>query len=123
MIPDGYVARVDGAEYEASPDGALIRLYTDEPTEGFDEVAPHRYRRLIPATSVEWLGYLRTTATLKGQPVTVLAERPGQVLVEYIGGNARNALALGLPRTDIGVYRGWMPTKDLQDVRRDHLGE
>ena len=38
MIRDGYAARWQGAEYEASPDGDNVRLYRPDPSEGFDEV-------------------------------------------------------------------------------------
>ena len=42
---DGYVARWRGEEYEVSPDGEEIRLYSTTPRDGFEELRPDRYRR------------------------------------------------------------------------------
>ena len=53
---DGYVARWQGREYQASPDGDHVRIYQPEPADGFDEVRPGRYVRVVPAGEVEELG-------------------------------------------------------------------
>ena len=47
---DGYVARWHGREYEASPDGADLRLYTTHPEPGFEQVRTSRltWRRDMP---------------------------------------------------------------------------
>jgi hypothetical protein len=49
-------------EYEASPDGALIRVYSDTAAPGFRPVTHGRHLRLISAEEAEWFGYLRTEA-------------------------------------------------------------
>jgi hypothetical protein len=121
MISDGYVARWQGHEYEASPDGGLVRLYATVAGPGFEQVGPARYRRLVAATDVEWLGYAHTTAQWRGEPVLVLAERDGGCLVEYVGGRAPVARALGLTRVDVAVYRGWVDRAELSAVRQERI--
>ena len=61
MIRDGYAARWNGTEYEASPDGDSVRLYRPDAAPGFDEVRPGRYRRVVPAQDVDEVVYVRTT--------------------------------------------------------------
>jgi hypothetical protein len=82
-VPNGYRAVWAGVEYEASPDGELVRLYAADPAPGFDLVRPDRFRRLVLASDVDWLGYVRTTATVAGHDAVVLDERGGEALVEY----------------------------------------
>jgi hypothetical protein len=119
---DGYRARWQGTEYEASPDGGLVRLYSSEPVSGFDEVVPGRYRRLVTSDEVERLTYVRTVARWQDQPVAIVAQRPGEFLVEYTGGHAAVALALGLTRADLGVYRGWANAAEITDLQQERLG-
>src|SRR5262245_6308341 len=109
-VPNGYRAVWDGVEYEASPDGELVRLYATEPRAGFDAVRPGRYRRLVVASEVDWLGYVRTTATVAGHDAVVLDERAEQVLVEYHD-------PTGGP--DAGVRRAWLSSTSLAD-RQEH---
>ncbi len=123
MIPDGYLARWQGHEYEASPDGGLVRLYRDTPAEGFDPVGPRRFVRLVAADDLDWFGYLRTVATWHGEPVTLMARRGNDALVEYLGGGAPVALALGLDRADLAVYRGWAPLAELTEVRQERIAD
>ncbi|MGA8118181.1 MAG: hypothetical protein WCA46_31505 [Actinocatenispora sp.] len=123
MIPDGYLARWRGRDHEASPDGGLVRLYRDEPAEGFDPVGPRRYVRLVAADEVDWFGYLRTVAIWRGQPVVLIARRGNDALVEYLGGRGPAALALGMDRADIAVYRGWAPLAELTDVRQERIAD
>ena len=42
MIRDGYAARWQGREYEASPDGEQVRLYRPDSAAGFEEARPGR---------------------------------------------------------------------------------
>ena len=121
MIPDGYLARWRGREYEASPDGALVRLYTDRPEPGFERVRPDRYRRLVSAGETEWLGYTQTVGLCRGAPVLVLGAREGRFLVEYIGGRAPQAASLGLVRMDVAVYRGWVDRGEVTAVRQERV--
>jgi hypothetical protein len=119
VIPDGYTARWRGADYEASPDGAAVRLYSIRPEPGFETVGDGRYRRTVPAGEVDGLGYLRTVGLWRDVPVLVLAERDGRYLVEYHGGNGPAARALGLARIDVAVYAGWVDAAQVCAVRQE----
>jgi hypothetical protein len=119
MIPDGYVARWQGREYEASLDGGLVRLYDTDAGPGFERVAAGRYRRLVAAGEVAWLGYARTVGVWRGEPVLVLAAHEERYLVEYVGGRAPVATALGLTRVDVAVYRGWVDRAEVSGVRQE----
>jgi hypothetical protein len=112
---DGYVARWRGQEYEASPDGEQVRIYQPEPADGFEEVRPGRYVRVLPAAEVD-LSYVRTTCTWRGEPFIVLAEQDGWLRVEYTGGRAPVAESLGLEEFDFGVYQGWAPANEVTEV-------
>jgi hypothetical protein len=117
VIRDGYAARWQGAEYEASPDGDLVRLYRPDGFEGFEEVRPGRYRKVVPADEVDDLAYVRTTCVWRDQPFIVLGEHDGWLRVEYTGGRAPNAAELGLEEFDYGVYQGWAPRAEVTDLR------
>ena len=121
MTRDGYVARWRGREYQASPDGDDVRLYQPEPGEGFDEVRPGRYVRVVPASEVDNLAYVRTTCTWQGQPFIVLAEHDGWLRVEYTGGRWPVARAMGLESFDFGVYQGWAPAGEVADLREQRV--
>ena len=114
---DGYVARYQGREYEASPDGDTVRLYRPEPAEGFEEVRPGRFVRVLPADQVEDLVYVRTTCTWRGEPFIVLGEADSWLRVEYTGGKAPVAATLRLEEFDYGVYQGWAPADEVTELR------
>jgi hypothetical protein len=114
---DGYVARWRGQEYEASPDGDDVRIYQRGPGEGFTEVRPDRFVRVLPASEVEEFSYVRTACTWKGEPFIVLAEHGGWLRVEYTGGRWPVVAALGLETFDFGVYQGWAPANEVTDLR------
>jgi hypothetical protein len=114
---DGYVARWRGREYEASPDGDDVRLYRPDPDEGFTEVRSGRYVRVVPATEVDKLEYVRTTCSWKGEPFIVLAEHESWLRVEYTGGRWPIAESMGLEEFDFGVYQGWAPANQVTDLR------
>lgn len=114
---DGYVARWRGSEYDASPDGERVRLYRPTPADGFERVRDDRYVRVVPMSEVERLSYVRTTCTWKGQPFIVLAEHESWLRVEYTGGKAPVARALGLEEFEFGVYQGWVPAAEVTDLR------
>jgi hypothetical protein len=113
---DGYYARWRGREYEVSPDGNDMRLYAAEATEGFNQVRPGRYVRVVPASDVEDFCYVRTTCSWRGQPFIVLGEAEGWLRVEYTGGKAPVAKALGLEEFDFGVYQGWAPAVEVTNL-------
>jgi len=113
---DGFIARFRGYEYEASPDGDEVRLYTTEPTPGFEGVGPGRYRRRVAAKEIESLVYARTTCTWRGETFIVLGEHGDWLRLEYTGGRAPVARALGLEEFEYGVYQGWAPAAEVANV-------
>jgi len=121
-VVNGYWARWRGTDYPASPDGELVRIYATSPVAGFEQVRTGRYRRFVPRAELEWFGYLRTVATLGGEPVVLVAERDDRVLVEYGGdaGEAPTWWAGGSP-AEPGVYRIWTVSSELRGVRRELL--
>lgn len=114
---DGYVARWRGAEYEASPDGASVRLYQPTAAEGFDRVRDARHVQVVPIAEIEDLAYVRTTCSWRGEPFIVLAEYESWLRVEYTGGRAPVARALRLEEFEYGVYQGWVPAAEVADLR------
>ena len=118
---DGFFAGWGDAEYEARPDGDRVRLYAAAPADGFDEVAPGRYRRTVPAAELDHLSYVITVCTWHGEPFQVLGEYGGWARVEYMGGRADVAERLGLDLFDHGVYQAWAPRHELADIREEHF--
>lgn len=112
---DGYVARWRGQEYEASPDGDQVRIYQTESAEGFEEVLPGRYVRVLPAAEVE-LAYVRTACSWRGEPFIIIGEQDGWLRLEYTGGRAPVAESLGLEEFDFGVYQGWARASEVTEV-------
>jgi hypothetical protein len=113
---DGYYASWRGREYEVSPDGAQMRLYSSEPVDNFAQVRPGRYVHVVPADQVEGFCYVRTTGTWQGEPFIVLGKADGWLRVEYTGGKAPVARTLGLEEFDYGVYQGWAPADQVTNV-------
>lgn len=113
---DGYVARWRGVEYDASPDGAHVRLYAPEPGEGFVEVADGRYRRGVLLEEIEALEYVRTSCVWRGEPFFILAKFGEWLRLEYCGGNTEVANRLGLEPYDVGVYQIWVPVAEAEQV-------
>lgn len=118
---DGYVARWRGVDYEASPEGAAVRLYQPAPGEGFTAVRDGRYVRQVPANEVEQLSYVRTVCSWRGEQFIVLAEHDIWLRLEYTGGKAPVAQALGLEEFDYGVYQGWVPAAEVVDLREHRV--
>jgi hypothetical protein len=112
---NGFRAVWDGAEYDASPDGELVRLYAPGPAPGFDLVAAHRYRRMVLAADVEWLGYVRTTASVAGRPVVVVDVVDGRALIEYHDADGWQPEC----GPEIGVWRVWVSEAELTN-RAEH---
>ena len=113
---DGYYADWRGDEYEVSPDGADMRLYSSEPADGFHQVRPGRYVRVLQADQVANFCYIRTTCTWHGEPFIVLGEADGWLRLEYTGGKAPVARTLGLEEFDFGVYQGWAPVGEVENI-------
>jgi hypothetical protein len=114
---DGYVARWRDAEWEASPDGSFVRLYRSTPGAGFTQVRDGRYVQVLPMVEIEDLAYVRTVCSWRGEQFIVLAEHDAWLRVEYTGGKAPVATALGLEEFEFGVYQGWVPSADVTDLR------
>jgi hypothetical protein len=117
---DGYVARWQGEEYDASPAGEDVRLYRTEPADGFEEVRRGRYRRVVPAGEAE-LSYVRTVCTWRGEPFIMLGDHGEWMRLEYTGGQAPVAAALGLEEFDFGVYQGWAAAGEVGDIREHRV--
>lgn len=113
---DGYFAVLAGVEYEASSDGRMIRLYCDTPVEGFEQIGPDRYRRVVTPAELDRMVYVCTVGTWHGEPVKLLGVQDDLVLVEYLGGRAPVARDLGLAMVDRGVYQAWVPVAQVADV-------
>lgn len=118
---DGYVASWQGREYDAAPDGDNVRIYLPEPADGFDEIKPGRYVRVLGPDECEDLVYVRTTCTWRGAPFIVLAEAGSWLRVEYAGGRAPIARQLGLEEFDFGVYQGWAPVNEVSDISEQRV--
>ncbi|GAA5177566.1 hypothetical protein GCM10023322_02540 [Rugosimonospora acidiphila] len=118
---DGYVARWRGDEYEVSPDGDDMRLYSTQPRDGFEEIRRDRYRRTVPADEVSEFVYVRTTCYWRGEPFIMLGEHDSWLRVEYTGGKAPVAAELSLEEFDFGVYQGWVPAAEVTDVREQRV--
>jgi hypothetical protein len=113
---DGYVVTWRGREYDAAPDGDMVRIYTPDGGDGFEEVRPGRYVRVLAPDEYDGLAYIRTTCTWRNQPFIVLAEAESWLRVEYTGGRAPVARALGLEEFDFGVYQGWAPAHEVSEL-------
>jgi hypothetical protein len=118
---DGYVVTWQGREYDAAPDGDAVRIYAPEAGDGFEEVRPGRYVRVLQPEEYEDLVYVRTTCTWRGQPFIVLAEADAWLRVEYTGGRAPIARQLGLEEFDFGVYQGWAPRNEVTDISEQRI--
>jgi hypothetical protein len=117
MMRDGYLALWRGREYEASPDGDDVRIYQPEAGEGFEVVREGRFVRVLPASEVDELSYVRTICSWQGQPFIVLAAHDNWLRVEYTGGRWPIAESMGLEAYDFGVYQGWAPAHEVTDLR------
>ncbi|WP_405140141.1 hypothetical protein OG589_25095 [Sphaerisporangium sp. NBC_01403] len=112
-----YRARWRGAEYEASPeprsDRVWMRLRGSGPGEGFEELAPGRFVRPVPADECEAVFFVTTVGDWRGAPCLVRDERDGELLVEYTGGRMPVARELGFERVERGVHRAWVPRDEV----------
>ncbi|WP_261985964.1 SseB family protein [Microbispora sp. CSR-4] len=116
-----YRARRRGAEFTANPDaghdGLLIRLLSDGPADGFEERAPGRFVRPVPAEECEAVFHVTRVCEWRGAPCLVRDERPGELLLEYTGGRLPVARALGMERIERGVHRRWVGHAEVSGLR------
>ncbi|QXJ26403.1 hypothetical protein AGRA3207_001616 [Actinomadura graeca] len=117
----GYYAGRDGAEYEASPDGDSVRLYTAQHAEGFRQIGPDRFVQVVPLSEVDRLSYVSTYCTWRGEPFLVLSEHEEWVRVEYTGGKAGVAERLALELFDRDVHQTWAPRSEIGDLREESV--
>jgi hypothetical protein len=113
----------NGAEYQAAadarPDELCMRLYRAEPAEGFDEVEPGRFVRVVPVAECDSVGYVTTVCEWMQAPFQVHDEEDDLLLLEYTGGEVPVARSLQLERLDRGVYRAWVPRVEVQMLREN----
>jgi hypothetical protein len=116
-----YRARWGGADYEAAPelraDGVWLRLRDSAAGAGFEEVAPGVWVRAVPAAECERVDLVTTICAWKGASFLVIAEKDGEVLLEYAGASAPVAMELGLERVERGVYRRWVARDEVAALR------
>ncbi|WP_433221047.1 hypothetical protein [Microtetraspora malaysiensis] len=116
-----YRARWRGGDYPCSPEASAletwIRLRRDEPAEGFEEVEPGCHVRTVPAAECESVHFVTTVCRWREAEFHVHAEREGELLLEYLGGSAPEAVALGLDRIERGVYRAWVPRAEIGELQ------
>ncbi|GAA2664774.1 MULTISPECIES: hypothetical protein [Nonomuraea] len=121
MKGHSYRARWHGADYPASPEASALevwlRLRSDEPAEGFTEVEEGCHVMPVPATACEAVWYVTTVCRWRGVECHVHDEREGELLLEYLGGSAPEAAALGMERIERGVYRRWVPVAEVEDLQ------
>lgn len=122
MIRDGYTALWRGTEYDATPgvDGE-VRLYAAAPAEGFEEVRPGRFVRVVRDAEVDDLRYVRTHCMWHGEPFVVIGEHGAWVRLEYAGGRAPVAAALSLETVDAGVYQVWVSREEIDQLREENI--
>ncbi|WP_433463064.1 hypothetical protein [Spirillospora sp. CA-128828] len=118
-IRHGFYAGWRGSEYEASPDGDLVRLYVAQQATGFRQIAPDRYVQVVPLSDVDHLQYVTTHCMWRGEPFVVLGEHEGWLRVEYSGGKAPVAERLGLESFDRGVYQAWASGHEVEDLHEE----
>lgn len=121
-VPSGsYRARWRGEEFPANPDpghdGLRIRLLRDGPADGFEERAPGRYVRPVPAEECEAVFHVTRVCEWHAAPCLVRDERAGELLLEYIGGRLPVARALGMERIERGVHRRWVARAEVSGLR------
>jgi hypothetical protein len=124
MIRDGYYASYRGVEYEASPDGERMRLYSayaGSEGAGFEQVAPSRFVKLVDPSELDGCWYVFSLCTWRGEVCRALYEQGEHIRLEYVGGKAPVADRLGLEFFDHGVYQGWALQNEVQDLREERL--
>jgi hypothetical protein len=118
---DGYVVTWQGREFDAVPDGDNVRVYSTQPADGFTEVRQGRHVRVLTADEFDEMVYVRTTCVWRGAPFLVLAESNDWYRLEYTGGRAPVARALGLEEFDFGVYQTWAPAYEVTDLYEQRI--
>jgi hypothetical protein len=123
VIRNGYLAVWGGAEYDASPaaDGT-VRLYRATPADGFDQLAPGRYRRVVRADEVAMLRYVRTVCVWRDARFVVIGGHGEWLRLECLDPDESLRDGLGLERFDEGVHQGWAPRAEVTDLVEEYVG-
>lgn len=115
-----YRVRWDGRDYVAAadpwPDKLLMRLYQANPAEGFEQIGPEGYVRVVAASECDAVAHAKTICEWRDAPFQVCAEIGDKVLLEYIGGLLPVAQELQLRRVDRGVYRDLVPRAEVKEL-------
>ncbi|ROO89405.1 hypothetical protein EDD29_7095 [Actinocorallia herbida] len=119
---DGYFTMWHGEEYACAPGEGEVRLYSADPRIGFTAAAPGRFVKVVPAWEVDQLKYVVTRCVWRDEPFLIIGEHDGWLRVEYTGGSALTAEALGLEYFDRGVYQAWAPVTEVGQVREEVYG-
>ncbi|MEV1243733.1 hypothetical protein ACIBO2_11185 [Nonomuraea sp. NPDC050022] len=121
MTRSFYRARWGGVDYEAAPelsaDGVWLRLRDTAAQAGFEEIASGVWVRAVPAAECERVDLVTTVCVWKGASFLVIAEKDGEVLLEYAGASVPVAMELGLERVERGVYRRWIAGDEVTALR------
>ncbi|GIL31594.1 hypothetical protein NUM_68480 [Actinocatenispora comari] len=115
MVRDGYYARWRDQEFDASPDGDRVRLYTKEPTAGFEQIGAQRYLRVVPRGDVSELGYLTVRCRWRDQPFQIIGEHGSWYRVEYLG-ELPPPDGLDLGEFDRGVHQAWAKRDEVSEL-------
>jgi hypothetical protein len=102
---------------EPRPDGLFMRLLRSGAADGFEQVNPNLYVRVVPAADCETILFVTTVCQWRGAPFQVHDERGDELLLEYTGGEVPTAQRLGLQRIERGVYRRWVQRADVRELQ------
>lgn len=105
------------------PDGTVI-LCAPEEREGMQLSARGVWWREATHAEVERVYAVRIRGTWRGRPVQVVGAERGSsdvVHIVYVGHDAFAAEALGLTKSDAGVYEAAVPAGEVDDLREEQV--
>ena len=122
-LPDGMYAEWQGRVFPATgtvrPPNSM-RLVTDHPEEGFEEVTPGRFRRIVPTSELTALFNLQTYCTWMGIRCAVrVRNKDGTLHVEWTGGNQTRAEELGFEWRERGIFYRTVPESEVTDLHQE----
>lgn len=116
-----YTARYGGTEYSCAIEPSIpfvdVRLHHDREADGFTEVEPGRFVKVVPMRECDAVVYRYLTCRWRSLECIILDEDKSRVLVEYAGGDGPAAQAAGLDCIERGVYRAWVPADEVRERR------
>lgn len=120
LVRDGYFARWQDREFEASPDADRARLYAPAPVPGFEQIAAGRWLRVVPAAELGDLYYAYTACDWQGWSFRVIGEQGSWLRVEYAG-ELPPPDGIKLDSFDRDVYQGWVRRSEVTDLRETRV--